>query len=121
MARTSSQEAARVLTEDELTDLMFKALAAKPRREILTLLSTGAGESDDRCCSPDEVCACVFSERLGLGAPTVSHHMKVLVEAHLISSEKRGQWVYYRLRLDAIGRLVNALTNLTNCNGGTCR
>lgn len=120
MARTSSQEAVRILTEDELTDLMFKALAAKPRREILALLSSGAGEGDDRCCSPDEVCACIFSERLGLGAPTVSHHMKVLLDAQLVTSEKRGQWVYYRLRLDAIGRLMNALTTLAGCKGGTC-
>lgn len=121
MTLTGPQEAARVLTEDEHTDLMFKALAAKPRREILTLLSTGAGAGDSRCCSADEVCACIFSEKLSLGAPTVSHHMKVLIDAHLVTSEKRGQWVYYRLRTDAVGRLVNALTRLSGCNLGDCR
>jgi DNA-binding transcriptional ArsR family regulator len=58
------------------TDRVFRALASKPRREILRLLATGGGRDDVRCCADDEVCACVFSEKLGLGAPTVSHHMK---------------------------------------------
>jgi len=79
------------------TDLIFKALASKPRREILTLLATGDGVDESRCCTADEVCACVFAEKLGLGAPTVSHHMKALIDAGLITSSKRGLWVYYRL------------------------
>jgi ArsR family transcriptional regulator, arsenate/arsenite/antimonite-responsive transcriptional repressor len=79
------------------SDLVFKALASKPRRAILTLLATGEGAEDARCCTADEVCACVFAEKLGLGAPTVSHHMKALIEAGLITSSKRGLWVYYRL------------------------
>jgi ArsR family transcriptional regulator, arsenate/arsenite/antimonite-responsive transcriptional repressor len=78
------------------TDLIFKALASRPRREILALLATsGAGSAG--CCSADEVCACEFAEKLGLGAPTVSHHMKALTEAGLVTSSKRGLWVYYKL------------------------
>jgi ArsR family transcriptional regulator, arsenate/arsenite/antimonite-responsive transcriptional repressor len=88
------------------TDLIFKALASKPRRDILTLLATGAGEDDDRCCTGDEVCACVFAEKLGLGAPTVSHHMKALIDAGLITSSKRGLWVYYRLAPGAFEPLL---------------
>lgn len=107
--------------EDARVDLMFKALASKPRRQILSLLASGVGEGDSRCCSADEVCACVLSERLGLGAPTVSHHMKALVDAELVSSEKRGQWVYYRLRADAVERLIRALTTLAGCAEGACR
>lgn len=103
---------------DEQTDLVFKALAAKPRREILTLLATGAGEGDERCCSPDEVCACVFVDKLGLGAPTVSHHMKALIDAGLVSGEKRGPWVYYRLRMDAVQRVANELMALAGCCTG---
>lgn len=110
-------KAARELTEDELTDAMFKALASKPRREILMLLATGGGEGDTRCCSADEVCACVFAEKLGLGAPTVSHHMKALIDAQLVSAEKRGQWVYYRLRPESVKRLIDALTMLAHCEG----
>lgn len=103
---------------DEQTDLIFKALSSKPRREILTLLATGAGEDDSRCCSPDEVCACVFVERLGLGAPTVSHHMKALIEAGLVSGEKRGSWVYYRLRMETVQRVADDLLALIGCGGG---
>ena len=108
------------LTTDEQTDLIFKALASRQRREILVLLATGAGEGDSRCCSADEVCACVFVERLGLGAPTVSHHMKALTDAGLVSCEKSGSWVYYRLRMDTIRRVADELTALIGCSGGAC-
>ena len=104
----------------EETDLVFKALAAKPRREILSLLATGAGEGDKRCCSPDEVCACVFAEKLGLGAPTVSHHMKALTDAGLVTAEKRGSWVYYRLRPDAVQKVANELLALVGFSAGEC-
>jgi ArsR family transcriptional regulator len=103
------------------TDLVFKALASRPRREILHLLATGAGKGDSRCCSSDEVCACVLSDRLGLGAPTVSHHMKTLLEAGLVAAEKRGQWVYYRLESDAVQRLIRELSELAGYRSGACR
>ena len=99
-------------TQDSREDLIFKALAARPRREILRLLASGAGEGDDRCCGADEVCACVFSERLGIGAPTVSHHMRVLIEAGLVASTKNGQWVYYRLRPEAIEAVAQSIGSL---------
>ena len=53
----------------------------------------------------DEVCACDLVEPSGRSQPTVSHHMKILVDAGLIEREKRGLWVWYRLvpsRLDAL-------------------
>jgi ArsR family transcriptional regulator len=99
----------------EEADRVFKALAAKPRREILTLLARGVGEGDSRCCSPDEVCACVFVEKLGLGAPTVSHHMKTLTDAGLVVADKRGSWVYYRLQPDAVQRVATELMALVGC------
>jgi ArsR family transcriptional regulator, arsenate/arsenite/antimonite-responsive transcriptional repressor len=108
------------LTSDERIDLVFKALASKPRREILRLLATGAGEDDSRCCSAEEVCACVFSERLGIGAPTVSHHMKSLIEAGLVTAEKRGSWVYYRLQPDAVQRVAAEMLSLVGCGTGGC-
>jgi ArsR family transcriptional regulator, arsenate/arsenite/antimonite-responsive transcriptional repressor len=107
-----------VVTPDEHTDLVFKALASKPRRQILSLLATGAGEGDPRCCSAEEVCACILVEKLGIGAPTVSHHMKALIDAELVSAEKRGAWVYYRLRPDSIQRLTNELLALVGCSAG---
>ena len=69
--------------QTDRTDLIFKALASKPRRDILTLLATGDAADSARCCTAEEVCACDFAEKLGLGAPTVSHHMKALIEAGL--------------------------------------
>ena len=105
---------------DEQTDLIFRALASRARRKILTLLATGAGEGDPRCCSPDEVCACVLAEKLGVGAPTVSHHMKALLEAGLVEAEKRGLWVYYRLRPDAVERVSSELMALVGCEQGSC-
>ena len=53
----------------------------------------------------DEVCACDLVEPSGRSQPTVSHHMKILVDAGLVEREKRGLWVWYRLvpsRLDAL-------------------
>lgn len=105
-------------TQVDQTDLIFKALASKPRREILMLLATGAGADDDRCCDADEVCACVFSERLGLGAPTVSHHMKQLVEAGLVTASKQGQWVYYRLNPAPFEDLARQLREIAGTCGG---
>jgi ArsR family transcriptional regulator len=101
-------------------DLVFRALASRPRREILKLLATGGGRDDARCCSPDEVCACVFSEKLGLGAPTVSHHMKALIEAGLVTAEKRGLWVYYRLRPETLREVIGELQSFAGCGGEGC-
>jgi ArsR family transcriptional regulator len=100
------------------TDLVFRALASKPRREILRLLASGEGAEDARCCAGDAVCACVFAEKLDLSAPTVSHHMKALVEAGLVSAEKRGLWVYYRLQPDAVTHVAGELMSLAGCAQG---
>ncbi len=108
------------LATDDQTDLIFRALASKPRREILAILATGGGEDDARCCSAEEVCACVFAEKLGLGAPTVSHHMKSLADAGLVSGEKRGSWVYYRLRTDTVQKIADELAALAGCETGGC-
>lgn len=59
-----------------------------------------------------ETCACDFSSCCTVGQPTVSHHLRVLREAGVVTSERRGQWIYYRLvpkaaeRLRAIARTL---------------
>ncbi len=109
-------------TDYELIDRVFRALASKPRREILKLLASHGAADDSRCCDGgDEVCACVFAERLGLSAPTVSHHMKSLLDAGLVSAEKRGLWVYYRLNAEAFGPLLRELGSLASCASEGCR
>ena len=51
-----------------------------------------------------EVCACDFTSCCDVAQPTVSHHLKVLREAGWVTSERRGSWVYYRLRDEAVLR-----------------
>jgi ArsR family transcriptional regulator len=61
-----------------------------------------------------EVCACDFTDCCGVSQPTVSHHLKVLREAGVVSGERRGTWIYYRLepkaaaRIAALGHLLAA-------------
>lgn len=81
----------------------LKAVADPVRLQMLELLRDPSPE----CCSvPGAVCACDFELPLGLSQPTVSHHLKVLVEAGLIGATKRGRWVYYRLKPEAFATLT---------------
>ena len=56
-----------------------------------------------------EVCACDFTSCCGVSQPTVSHHLKVLREAGVVKSERRGTWVYYRVHPEALARLAGLL------------
>jgi ArsR family transcriptional regulator len=78
---------------------LFKALADPHRLKILAQLAA----------APDEVCVCDFTDALPLNQPTVSHHLRVLREAELVESERRGTWVYYRLTDGVPTRLRDAL------------
>jgi ArsR family transcriptional regulator, arsenate/arsenite/antimonite-responsive transcriptional repressor len=71
----------------------FKALADPTRLAILTTLAASA----------EPVCACDLGAGTDLEQPTISHHLKVLREAGLVTSERRGTWGFYRLRADAAG------------------
>ena len=74
----------------------FTALADPVRLRLLNLLGT----------APEgEVCICNLVDPIGKSQPTISHHMKLLVEAGLIHGERRGKWVWYsldRARLDTL-------------------
>ena len=52
-----------------------------------------------------ETCACDFTSCCDVGQPTVSHHLRVLREAGIVTSERRGQWIFYRLSPDTAERL----------------
>jgi ArsR family transcriptional regulator len=94
---------ARVDRRDRTDDaVLFKALADPYR---LTMLATLAR-------TDDEVCVCDFTAALPLEQPTVSHHLKILREAELVTSERRGTWVYYRLAPDARDRIEGATRSL---------
>jgi ArsR family transcriptional regulator len=71
---------------DNLATLL-KAVAVPARLRLLSMIAArGDGEA----------CVCELTEPLGLSQPTVSHHLKVLVDAGLVMREKRGVWAYYR-------------------------
>ncbi|NHW49298.1 helix-turn-helix transcriptional regulator [Paenarthrobacter sp. MSM-2-10-13] len=83
--------------------LVFKALADPNRLRLLSIVKAEAsGES----------CVCDLTEPLDLGQPTVSHHLKILVDAGLLHREKRGTWAYYSLipgALDDVAGILAAL------------
>ncbi len=74
--------------------LLLQGAADPTRLSILRQLAGG-----------DEVCACDLTACCDVAQPTVSHHLKVLREAGWVTSERRGSWVWYRLRPEAAERL----------------
>ena len=56
-----------------------------------------------------EACVCHLTEPLGLSQPTVSHHLKVLLEAGLVEREQRGSWAYFRVVTDQLRALSELL------------
>ena len=87
-------------------DLTFSALASRPRRQMLALLSQTA-------LSTTELAA-----RFPMSAPAISRHLSVLLDAGLVESERLGQRVLYRLKRDA---LLNALARLASEVDGPLR
>ena len=90
--------AAKALSQEEAqaTADLFSVLSDPARVRIVNLIAT-AGEP---------VCACNLNEPVGLAQPTVSHHLKKLVEAGLLEREQRGRWAYFSLREDAVEKLA---------------
>lgn len=78
-----------------MIDRIFDALASRPRREILAFLSA------------QELTAGEIAARFAMSAPAISRHLSVLEAAELVTSERRGQFVFYRLNQD---KLLNTLT-----------
>lgn len=80
---------------------VLKAVADPARLQLLSMVAAHDGGG---------ACICDLTGPVGLTQPTVSHHMKVLVDAELLTREQRGKWAYYRLVPGALGRLAGALT-----------
>lgn len=79
---------------------VFKALGDPTRVKLMSLI---AGSSEG------EMCVCDLTEPVGLSQPTVSHHMKLLVEAGLVEREQRGRRAYYRPTIDTLASAAKAL------------
>jgi ArsR family transcriptional regulator, arsenate/arsenite/antimonite-responsive transcriptional repressor len=80
---------------------MFKALGDPVRLRLLSMIA-----------STDEACVCDLTGGFDVSAPTISHHLRVLREAGLVGCERRGTWVYYWVRPEAV-RQLGALLELT--------
>ena len=98
--RCCSPAAAELISAETADALArrFKALGDPTRVAILNRLATAG-----------EVCVCDLNAAFDLSQPTISHHLKLLREAGLVESERRGTWAYYRLVPEAIAELASAL------------
>ena len=79
---------------------MFKALSDPVRLRLLSLIASHEG---------GEACVCDLTGPFEVSQPTISHHLKVLREAGLVGSERRGTWVYYWVLPAALARLSSLL------------
>jgi ArsR family transcriptional regulator, arsenate/arsenite/antimonite-responsive transcriptional repressor len=75
---------------------LLKALADPVRLRLMSLVASHPG---------GEACVCDLNDAFDLSQPTISHHLKVLHDAGLVEREKRGVWVYYRARAQALASL----------------
>ncbi|MDD3391989.1 MAG: metalloregulator ArsR/SmtB family transcription factor [Bacilli bacterium] len=87
--------------------LVFKALSDNNRLQIIDILSCG------------EMCACNILESFNITQPTLSHHMKTLIDAKLVTSRKEANWIYYSLNKDTIDEL-NAFINYISSSKDDC-
>jgi ArsR family transcriptional regulator, arsenate/arsenite/antimonite-responsive transcriptional repressor len=90
--------AAPLLSDEEAegTAALFRALADPARVRIVNVLAT----------TGEPVCVCNLTDPLGVSQPTVSHHLKKLVDAGLLEREQRGRWAYYSINPEAMARLA---------------
>jgi ArsR family transcriptional regulator len=91
-----NQEPMSRLQAEQVAPLL-KALADPVRLRLMSLVASHQG---------GEACICDLNEAFDLSQPTISHHMKVLHEAGLVDRDKRGVWVYYRVRPQALSALA---------------
>lgn len=79
---------------------VFKALSDPTRVLLLSLIASHPG---------GEACVCDLTDPVGLSQPTVSHHLKQLVDAGLITREQRGRWSFHRVDQPALDALADSL------------
>jgi ArsR family transcriptional regulator len=79
---------------------VFKAIADPVRLRLLSMIASHEG---------GEACVCDLTDAFALTGPTISHHLKVLRESGLITGDRRGTWVYYRVHPEVLARLSAVL------------
>jgi ArsR family transcriptional regulator len=96
------------LDEDQAADLatVFKALGDPVRLRLLSLIAAAQADVG--------VCVCELTPAFDLSQPTISHHLKLLRQAGLVGSERRGTWVYYWLLPETTDKLAALLSRPAN-------
>ncbi|MCW4385656.1 metalloregulator ArsR/SmtB family transcription factor [Salinibacterium sp. SYSU T00001] len=104
-ASCCSPSVTSAITADEAEQLarVFKALGDPTRVRLLSLIAGGQG---------GEACICDLTEPVGLSQGTVSHHMKLLTEAGLVTREQRGKWAYFAVAEGALEAAATALRSV---------
>lgn len=100
LATEPAVPAGMAVVDAELLALRLRALADPTRVRLVSIIAA----------YPDgEACVCHLTDPVGLSQPTVSHHLKLLVDAGILERDKRGVWAYYRLVPGAIAGLGESL------------
>ena len=96
----------------------FKALADPIRLQLVSIIGAARVQLLAIVANQPgaEACVCDLTEPVGLSQPTVSHHLKILVEAGLLEREQRGRWAYFSLAPGALAGLVASLSAATQVN-----
>ena len=89
-------------TQAETASALLKAIADPVRLRLMSIIAAA-----------DETCVCELTGEFDVSQPTISHHLRVLREAGWVDSERRGTWVYYRPRRDAIDAVGGIFTRTT--------
>ena len=94
---------------------VFKAFCDETRLMVLSLLKNG------------EKCACVLLEKVKVGQPTLSHHMKILIESGIVTARKEGKWTYYSVSeagsetaVKKLKELITVVVDETDVNNEGC-
>ena len=103
LAACCSPITSEVISETEATSLArtLKAIADPARLRLISLVAAHEG---------GEACVCDLTEPLGLSQPTVSHHLKILVDAGIFTRTKKATWAYYRLVPGSLASIAGLLT-----------
>ena len=89
-------------TEAQMLSEGFKALADPTRLRLISLVAAHENA---------EACVCELTDPVGLSQPTVSHHLKILVEAGILTREQRGKWAYYQLVPETLNFLATLIAS----------
>jgi ArsR family transcriptional regulator len=104
LAECCSPVVRQVIKPDEADVLAagFKALSDPARLRLISLVAAHAGQ---------EACVCELTEPVGLSQPTVSHHLKLLTDAGILTREQRGKWAYYKLVPGTLNTLAGLIAS----------